>query len=300
VLIAIGLMLTEGRKLKDLARDLLLMGVVASVVVQLFYFSPDGLFLYTEGMRMVNRDHNPNYLVYLGGEFAHNFTSYFAAAWLLKEPLATILAAAAGLWFVLRGKFDRRTKLYLLVPPAVLFAVHTIAADDLGIRYIIPVMPFAFLLGGVGLARIPRPATAVLAVWAIVAAAGIWPDHLSYFNESACLLKDPSKLGLDGGTRCGVYWLDDSNVDWGQGYKQLRDWSEEHARGRTVNLAPFGSFPASAYHFPVHEVDTLPNTIQPGLWAVSAHSVARAPVEWLRSRPPTAIVGHAIYVWDVK
>ena len=34
-----------------------------------------------------------------------------------------------------------------------------------------------------------------------IAAAGIYPDHLSYFNEMACLLKTPSNVGLDGGTR---------------------------------------------------------------------------------------------------
>jgi hypothetical protein len=300
VLIAAGLMLVGGRKLKDVARDLVLMGLVASVVVQLFYFSADGWYLYTAGMSLVNKDHNPNYLVYLGGEFAHRFTSYFAAAWLLKEPIGTLVASMAGAWFVLRGKVDGRTKLFLLAPPAALFLGYTFAADDLGIRYMIPVLPFAFLLGGAALVRLPKPAAAVLGVWVLVAAIGIWPDHLSYFNESACLLKDPAKIGLDGGSQCGVYWLDDSNVDWGQGYKQLKGWAEKHAGGRTINLAPFGSFPAAAYGFAVREVQELPNVPGAGVWALSAHTVARLQDGWWRSTPPTAIVGHAIWVWDVK
>jgi hypothetical protein len=169
-------------------------------------------------------------------------------------------------------------------------------ADDLGIRYIIPVMPFAFLLGGVALARMPRWAGAVLVFWVLLAAGGIWPDHLAYFNESACLLKDPSKLGLDGGARCGIDWLDDSNVDWGQGYKQLQKW----AAGRAVNVAGFGSFPPSAYGFKEVGYDELPKKPEPGIWAVSAHIVARAPVEWLRTMRPTTIVGHAMYVYEVK
>ena len=297
-MIALGLALAEGRKLKEVAREALLVTLVASVVVQLFYFSPDGLFLYTEGMRQVNQDHNPNYLVYLGGEFAHSFPFYFAEAWLLKAPIAMIIAAAVGLWFA--RSLDRRAKLYLLVPPILVFLGYAIWADDLGVRYIIPVMPFAFLLGGIGLARMPRAAAAVLALWALVAAAGIWPDHLSYFNESACLLKDPSKLGIDGGSRCGVAWLDDSNIDWGQGYKQLKQWSAEHAGGRTVNVAGFGSFPPSAYGLHEVKLDELPAKPQPGLWAVSAHFVARAPVEWLKTLRPAAIVGHAIYVYDIR
>ena len=301
--IALGLMLAEGRKVKDAARDFLLMGLVAAAVVQVLYFSMDGLYLYTAGMQMVNRDHNPNYLVFLAGQFDHHFLSYFVVAWLLKEPLATIVAAAAGLWFVLRrNDLPRRTKLYLLVPPLVLFLVYTFLADDLGIRYILPVLPFAFLLGGAALARMPRPAAAVLAAWVVVASARIWPDHLSYFNESACLLKEPSKLGLDGGSRCGIYWLDDSNIDWGQGYKQLKTWMSQHGGGRTVTLAGFNSFPASSYGFPVRELalQSFPAQPAPGLWAASAHFVARATGTWLQTTPPTAIVGHAIYVYDIK
>ena len=52
----------------------------------------------------------------------------------------------------------------------------------MGVRYIIPVLPFGFLLGGVGLAalfrsarRWQRAAGAALCLWLVAAAAGIWP-----------------------------------------------------------------------------------------------------------------------------
>jgi hypothetical protein len=300
--IAAVLVVAGGRKLADAARDLLLMGLAALLVVQILYFSPAGPFLYTEGMAQVNRDHNPNYRVFMAGEFDHRFTSYFVVTWLLKEPLAATVAAAAGLWFVLRGKgVDRRTKLFLLVPPVVLFLAYTIWADDLGIRYVLPVLPFAFLLGGAGLERMPRAAAAVLAAWLVIAAAGIWPDHLSYFNEAACLLRDPAKTGLDGGSRCGIYWLDDSNIDWGQSYKQLKTWMDQHGAGRSIRLAGFSSFPARAYGFPMEEVGfgQLPARPGPGLYGVSAHAVARSPGTWLQTTPPAAVVGHAIYVYEI-
>jgi hypothetical protein len=292
VLVAVGLMLFDRRKL----RELFLMGLVATVVLQILYFSPSALYQYLAGMQMVNRDHNPNYQVFMAGEFGKRFTSYFAVAWLLKEPIATLIASAAGILMV----SGLRTRLYLFAAPAALFLAHTFWADDLGIRYLIPALPFGFLLGGVALSRLPRWAAAALAMWVVVAAIGIWPDHLSYFNESACLLKDPSKLGLDCGSRCGVDWLDDSNVDWGQGYKQLKRWSDKHAAGRTINLSGFGSFPPAGYGLPVREVQSIPSKPTPGLWAVSAHAVARLPNTWLHTVAPTAIVGHAIYVYDLK
>lgn len=49
---------------------------------------------------------------------------------------------------------------------------------------------------------------------------------------------------------------------------------------------------------------------QPGLYVVSAHLVARIPSlgatmkpgagQWLQRTPPVAIVGHSLYVYDIR
>jgi hypothetical protein len=150
-----------------------------------------------------------------------------------------------------------------------------------------------------------RVLAAVLSLWMLVAAAGIYPDHLSYFNEAACLVRDPSRIGFDGGTKCGPLWLDDSNVDWGQSLKQLQSWMDEHARGRTIHLAYFGSFPPEAYGIPYEKTSftKLLEAPAPGLYAVSAHWVARLPAlgasQWLRNTAPAAVIGHSLYVYDI-
>jgi hypothetical protein len=288
------------------AGALVAMGTLATLVIQAVYLSPGGLFLYSTGLRRVNADHNPDYLVFLGGRLEHHFASYFAAAYLLKEPLAAILLSAAGL-FALRGKASsRRVKLFLLLPPAVVFAAHTVFADNLGIRYLIPVLPFACLVGGAGAAWLirqgtwGRAVTAVLGLWMLVAALGIYPDHLSYFNEAACLTTHPAAIGLDGGTRCGPLWLDDSNVDWGQSLKQVKDWVDRNAKGQPVHLAYFGSFPPSAYGLNAVPVgpEQLARDPEAGVYLVSAQFVARAQAAWLRT--PTGIIGHAMYVYRVS
>ncbi len=141
---------------------------------------------------------------------------------------------------------------------------------------------------------------------------GIFPDHLSYFNEAACLAVDPSRIGLDGGSRCGPQWLDDSNVDWGQGVKQLVDWQRAHAPDRTLKLAYFGTFPPEQYGLRYEKLDpaTLLSRPAPGLYAISAFWVGRVPAtvtsvaagatSWLRDTAPDAVVGHAYYIYDVK
>jgi hypothetical protein len=283
-----------------------IMVALATLVIQAVYLSPGGLFLYATGIERVNADHNPTYLVWLGGQLEHHFASYFAAAYLLKEPLAAILLSAIGL-FALRGKASsRRVKLFLLLPPAVLLAAHTIFADNLGIRYIIPALPFAYLIGGAGAAWLVRrgnwgrAVTAALGLWMLAAAFGIYPDHLAYFNESACLTTNPAAIGLDGGTRCGPQWLDDSNVDWGQSLKQVKDWVDRNAQGQNVHLAYFGSMPPSAYGLNVAlvEPDELARDPEAGIYVVSAHFVARAQAGWLRT--PTEIIGHSMYVYRIK
>jgi len=291
----------------------LAMCVVAVVVIQAVYlFSSDPL-LYVKGFQRVNADHIKDYPTYFAGRIQDRFLSYFVFAWLLKEPLATIILAAIGLVALIRSKnISVTAKLFLLLPPAAMFLGATILADEVGVRYVMPALPFGHLLGGVGLAALfrmtagwARAAAALLCAWVVVAALGVYPDHLPYFNESACLLRDPGAIGLDGGTRCGPLWLDDSNVDWGQSLKQLKTWLEHHAPGREILLLNTFGFPPEVYGIRCHKLD--PNDLavepQPGLYAVTAHMVARIPAypgasDWLRRTPPLAIAGHSLYIYD--
>jgi len=298
----------------------LVMCLVAVLVIQVVYFSPTGLASYVEGIQAVNTDHYSTYLVFMAGQLQHRFASYFLVAYLLKEPLAGLILVALGLFAVLRSaSLTVLHKLFLLAPPVFLVAAYSLFADDMGIRYLIPALPFAFLLGGAGLAWLfsksalwARGMAAVLCLWLAAAAAGIYPDHLSYFNEAACLAH-PARIGWDGGTRCGPEWLDDSNVDWGQGLQQLKNWMANHGRGRPLRLAYFGSFPPDVYGLPnaKNEVQELATHVHPdaGLYAVSANYVARIPAlaarespgatHWLAYTQPVAIVGHSIYIYDI-
>lgn len=293
---------------------------VAGVVVEALYFFPSNPTQYVSGLLKVNADHSANHMAYLAGKLESKFCSYFLVAYLVKEPLASILAAAIGLYAVCRrGGASQHVRTYLLLPPAVLLAAYTVWSNDLGFRYLIPVLPFLHLVGGAGLAFLftrpgwwGRALGVVLCLWIVMAAAGVFPDGHSYFNEAACLATDPSRVGLDGGSRCGPLWLDDSNVDWGQGLKQLRAWLDQHAPGRKIKLTYFGSFPPSVYgidYEPVSAAD-LVRPPAPGLYAISGHMVAGVPPaaaqrmggggEWLRTTRPTAVVGHAIYIYDIR
>ena len=299
---------------------LLAMGLVSALLIHALYFFPGNPFLYLKGMMRVNADHDPTYLAFMAGRFKPRFLTYYVVAYLLKEPVASLILVGVGLVALLRpGASTTMDRAFLLLPPSVLFAVHAVASHDLGIRYVIPALPFLHLAGGAGLAFLLREGggwrrvlAAACCAWMIVAAIGIAPDHLSYFNEVACLLGHPSRIGLDGGTACGPLWLDDSNVDWGQGLKQLQGWLAAHPPRGRIRLAYFGSVRPERYGLEFERIG-VPDLLQPpspGLYVVSAHFVARALGElelryadgvgnWLLRTPPTAVVGHALYVYDI-
>ena len=278
-------------------------------VTYLFLNAPS---LYIQGLRSVNADHLAGHVGYLHGILEGRSLFYFAAAYLLKEPLATIILVTIGcfLWWRARAA-QPLAKWFLFLPAAVLLVGYSMGADPAGVRYIIPVLPFTFLIGGLAICRLAgaraavwRAAAAVLCVWVVVAAAGIYPDHLSYFNESACALEQPGQIGLDGGSRCGPLWLDDSNVDWGQGLKQLRSWLNTQPASQPIRLYYFGIMSPQTYGITVESRN--PSELldaAPGRYAVSANYVARLQPERgarLRDLAPKAIVGHAFYIYDVQ
>jgi hypothetical protein len=287
------------------ARAFAVMCLVALVMIEIFFLFRAGPMLYWEGVRRVNADHDPNYLAVFAGQMTHHFFGYFTAAYLLKEPIAAIALAAIGAAVLLRRKsMPRLDGLFLFLPPIVLLGVYSVGAGNLGIRYIIPVLPFAHLAGGAGLAWLlgkaapwARVTAVALCGWSIAAAAGIYPDHLSYFNESACALENASLTGLDGGSRCGPAWLDDSNVDWGEGLEQLRTWLARNAGGLPVHILYFGTY--GPEHYGIRHTPPGARGSNPELYILSAHMVARMSIteEQVRSATPIAIVGHAFWVY---
>jgi hypothetical protein len=94
-------------------------------------------------------------------------------------------------------------------------------------------------------------------------------------------------------------WLDDSNVDWGQGLKQLKTWLDANARGRTVHILAHGTIPPEAYGIQHTPPPASPGPT-PSLYVISGHFVARLSIteERVRNARPLAIVGHGFYVYE--
>ena len=128
------------------------------------------------------------------------------------------------------------SSLFLPVVAVALFALISLARVNLGVRVMLPVVPFVYLLAAQFVAR-PTPwrwvvaALAVGSVAASVVRSGPYP--LSHFNEFV------------GGPERGVELLGDSNLDWGQGLPALKEYMLRE-KLEVVYLSSCGTAPPRA------------------------------------------------------
>lgn len=282
--------------------------VIAALVVWALYFFPSDPWFYLKGLATVNRDHDPGYFAYLMGEMRPGrWYSYFLIAYLVKTPIPSlILLAAAGVVCFRGRRAAVLDEAFLLIPALAFFVGYSLTADNLGVRYLIPCYPFLMIFT----ARLgpameagktwARATMAALLVWMIVEFVVIWPDHLAYFNE------------ITGVPPQGSRWLDDSNLDWGQGLLQLREYLNEHPTA-DYHLCYFGSASLAYYGVRGREILVKDLLAPPpaGTYILSAHCVARARAEltrsygegsgnWLAQAVPTTVVGHAFEIYEVR
>lgn len=149
--------------------------------------------------------------VYRGGRWF-----YFPVAALIKFSAVVLIFALAACFSWRFWKKNRRELLFLIVPPAIFLAASCASDINMGIRHILPVLPFLILFGASGtwvlLSRY-KNGLAVCAVAVFLHAASslhAFPNYIAYSNE------------FWGGPSNTYRYLADSNVDWGQSMKEAK------------------------------------------------------------------------------
>jgi len=275
---------------------------VAAVIAAAQLFTGDPL-AYWHGLQRVNADHDSSYRYYLMGQFREGgFWYYFLVAFLIKTPLPMLLLlVAAGVAMRRVPAPSRLAEAFLLLPALAWFVATSAFADDLGVRYLLPVYPLLFVFASrvarplaASRRRAPRLVAAALAAWYAVGTLAIFPDHLAYFNE------------LIGGPAQGHRYLDDSNLDWGQDLKRIKAWLDERGIG-TVKMR-YGRNTDPAYYGidarPVSDAEWIDPG--PGVYVFGAHLLVRGELyarerglatDWLERYRPIGRIGYSAYVF---
>lgn len=212
---------------------------------------------------------------------------YFIVAFFIKTPIPTIIFLFTGLFISFKDKI-KRNEMYILITITLFFIIASFSKLQLGLRYILPIYPFFFILGGRSVAflknRFLKLPIILLIVWYVFSALGIWPNYLSYFNE------------LIGGPKNGYKYLRDSNIDWGQDLPALKKYLDKHGI-RRVKLCYFGTADPDIYGIRYQDFDDDEfESYKKDIYAISAHFLDKA--QWTNKIDPTGWAGHSIFIYD--
>ncbi|VTR92748.1 glycosyl transferase family protein : Glycosyl transferase, family 39 OS=Solibacter usitatus (strain Ellin6076) GN=Acid_1421 PE=4 SV=1: PMT [Gemmata massiliana] len=295
---------SRGRALIEFAFRLGLIALVALAATYGFvHFDQWGSGLKFQLTRAAHGDG----MMYLNGELSRTgWYHYFLALFPIKLPLGLFTGA---LLVVLTSRLVRAPRsAFLFVPAVVFFVLASYSRVDLGIRVVLPVLPFLYIVAS-GLASRACCHTAggvllaLCLVWAGVSAARSDPHPIAYFNE------------LAGGPRGGLRFVADSNVDWGQGLPALKAYLDAHGP-EVIYLSYFGTDRPEAYGIRYQALPAYGRVGAPGgefipadaprhVVVVSANNLLGIYLNdpdtfaWLRARAPTAILGGSLYVFDL-
>jgi len=296
-----------GRKI-DL-RGCLLFMVIGIVVLWLGYGMD--LWPYFSGIAFQRIHAGHGHYSFLMGKYSTSgWWYYFIVAFALKTPIASIVLLVMSVARLIRRAHNGAwiDGAFLIVPAAVVFAFFSVNHQSIGLRYVLPMYPFLFVLASeaarlVGSISIwSNGLIAALVVWYVGASSSIHPHYLAYFNE------------LAGGPSNGYKYLVDSNLDWGQDLKGLRRYMDQHAI-RKISLSYFGtdsprrygiaySWLPSAY---LENANPEEHGPAPGGWvAISATNLQgvyfnnKNLFASLRNRIPEATIGYSIFVYHLN
>jgi len=235
---------------------------------------------------------------------------YFIVAFFIKTPIPTLILSSASLFFIAkRFRLNYNiNELCLLVPVLFIFSFFSINHQSIGLRYILPIYPFLYVLIGKIMAikssgKLANLLFSLILLWYFLGSINIYPHYLAYFNESIL------------GPKNGYKYLIDSNLDWGQDLKGLKDYMDKNNIDK-IYLSYFGTDLPDRYGIkynwlpsPLFTKDSLQNEMHfpiKGLIAISATNLQglyfnnKNIYAWLKNYEPIAKIGYSIFIYDTK
>lgn len=189
---------------------------------------------------------------FFGRIYRHGPWQYFPAAFVIKStlPLLLLLAMLPFLWFR-RGDRRARELCFLLVPVVSYFALVMSSHMAIGVRHLLPIYPFLYVLAGAAVARamarrrVWAAAGGLLVVWQVGTSLHAAPDYMAYGNEAW------------GGPAQVHRYLSDANTDWGQQLKSVKRYLDvNHITDCWFAYFPDGAVEPADYGVPCKRLPT--------------------------------------------
>jgi 4-amino-4-deoxy-L-arabinose transferase-like glycosyltransferase len=248
----------------------------------------------------------------MGKIYPHGVVSYFPLAFLIKSTLAFLLLLVLALVAIATRKLNCwREILFLTIPPAFYLLVAMFSRMNIGLRHILPMYAFLWVLvAGAAWVLVKRDrrwlyAVVALLVLQAVSSARVYPAYMAYANE------------LWGGPSQTYKYLSDSNADWGQQLKSVKKYLAQ----RGIKECWFIYFAQGVVDFRSYGIPCKPLPTADSAWVnekivappavdgpvlISAGDLSGFefgpgplnPYEQFKSLKPTAVIDYGVFVFE--
>ena len=284
--------------------------VMASVIIfsyvdfpyQLLRLNPFKHFLFNVSLSLshVRSEH----FACIEGSFVSCDWRYFPLLFLIKTPFLTIFLFFIGLYFFV--KKESRINRFLFLLPLVLYLFVSCFVNKIfiGIRHILPLYPFVFILCGYGVShllvlknKVIRFLMLFLIVtffsYHLVTLKTVFPHFITYFNASIRNIDQARTI------------VADSNINWGQDNKLLALWVKNN-QINAVSIAALASNPDVYDYYGIHwsyltEEEIEENIFSQGVYAIDIGIYQNLKETSVFKRvQPTAMIGTTYYIFKVN
>lgn len=296
--------------IKNYFFDFLIILFGAAVIIYFMYFFLYGSINLFFGGVASQFIHSTNGVrAFLFGYYSQNgWWYYFPLAWLIKTPISEIILFFTAIFYFLKNKlYKNKNYLIIFFTPIIYSASLLFSKINIGLRYALPVELFIIIAVGVLIkwqdiqSTLIKSTLVCLGVWYLINFIQISPYQLTFFNECVS------------GAKNGANYLVDSNIDWGQDLKRLKNYLVKNNINEKIYLSYFGNADPNYYQINYQQ---LPNNVHlntiKGYVAVSVQNL-KLPLDncenypecantfiWFNSRQPVAEIGNSIYIYNIK
>lgn len=238
-------------------------------------------------------DHNQvGHWNYLNGQI--KFTGwwyYFLLVLWYKLTIPSLLLIGLSIIFYIYSKHSKINSFldeFLIAFPLLLFLGFSFTSHiDIGIRHILPVLPFLFLFAsrlGETTNFILKPIVAGLVILHVAFGILAYPNFIAYFNQIA------------GGPKGGINHLIDSNLDWNQNMKRFA----AYAKDKNIKEVYTYCWDLESFEYYGIKANFLPTTPVNGVVVVCAHQLKIKydyDFSWVTKYPFDDVVAQGMYIW---
>ena len=265
------------------------------------------LSLYMEGLLSTLKRVNTGRPSFAWGHYSMNGVLwYFPLTFLIKTPVFVLFSAVLG--FITIALKPQKKYIWIIIPFIFYLLISFTSRLQIGIRHILPLMPFICIIASIGLAEFYKNKKVALALVFSIILSSVFlfkthPFYLSYFNS------------LIGGPDNGYKYLADSNVDWGQDIPELSKYLKANGNPPII-FSYFGVSRPEYYGIKYIPLGIISNIELKGtnedlckmdkvLFAISVTNLQsvyyrnKDTFNWLKNIKPVFRAGHSIFLYDL-